>query len=72
MPADKKDATIARLYDALKRITQYDTPGRLRRSSEKDWGVDFEEAIEMAYENIQEEAKRAIKGVRRPKRETIT
>ena len=54
-------------YDALKRITLYQTPERLRRASEKDWGLGFEEAIEYSYENIKQEAKDAIKGKRRPK-----
>lgn len=53
-----------RLFDALKRIAKYDTVDRLRKHSLNDWGVDFEEAIEMAYENIQAEAKRATHGVR--------
>lgn len=53
-------------YDALKRITQYDNPERLRRRAEKDYGLDGFEAIEMAYENVLAEAKRAIKGKRRP------
>lgn len=53
-----------KLYDTLKRITQYQSPDRMRKSSRKDWGLDFEEVLEMAYENLQSEAKRAIHGVR--------
>lgn len=53
-----------RLYSALKRIAAYQSPARLRRSSVKDWGVEYEEALEMAYENVLEEAKRATKGIR--------
>mgnify|MGYP000139215778 FL=1 len=30
----------------------------------KDWGLSYDEALEMAYENIQEIAKRAVKGVK--------
>jgi hypothetical protein len=56
-----------RYYDALKRITQYQTVDQLRRHSEKHWGVCFEEALEMAYENVIEEARIAIRGKRRPK-----
>lgn len=60
-------ACYAQLYfDVLKRITRYDSPDRLRRSSEKDWGLPYEEAMAMAYENIQNEARLAIKGHRRP------
>ena len=55
-----------RLYDALKRITRYDTPDRLRRHAEKSYGLTPEEAIEYAYDNVREEARQAIKGMRRP------
>lgn len=59
-----------RLYDALKRISRgYQTPDQLRRNAEREYGVSGDEAIEMAYENIQQEAENAIKGlrIRRPK-----
>lgn len=46
----------------LKRIKAYDSPEKIRRYSEKKLGLDFEEAIEMAYENMHGEAQ--IKGVR--------
>jgi hypothetical protein len=55
-----------RLFDALKRITRYMSPDELRRTSEKKYGLDGEEAIEMAYENVLQEARDAIKGLRRP------
>ena len=53
-----------RLHAALKRIASYQSPDSLRRHSERDYGCDPEEAIEMAYENVINEAKAAIKGVR--------
>lgn len=53
-----------RLYAALKRIASYQSPERMRRSSQKDWGVDYEECLEMAYENLQQEARSATKGLR--------
>ena len=53
-----------RLFDALKRIAAYDSPERLRRTSERDYGLDPDEAIEYAYENVISEAKHATKGVR--------
>lgn len=56
-----------KLYAALKRISQYDNPMKLARRAEKDYGLEPEEAIEMAYENVLNEAKSALKGVRRPK-----
>ena len=49
----------------LKKIaTGYQTPEQLRRSAERQYGLDADEAIEYAYENIQQDAKRAVSGVR--------
>jgi len=56
-----------RLYDALKRITHYRGPDKLRKVAAKEYGLEPEEVIEMAYENVLEEAKQAIKGMRRPR-----
>ena len=56
-----------RYFDALKEISQYRSPEWLRRNAEKEYGCDFDDAIEMAYENVIETAKRAVKGRRRPK-----
>lgn len=54
-----------RMLHYLKRIAiEYETPERMRKNSRKEYGFDFEETIEMAYENIQSEAKSAIKGVK--------
>ena len=56
-----------RLYDTLKCIARgYQTTDQLRKESEKRYGLEYHEALEYAYENIQQEAKFAIKGVRRP------
>jgi hypothetical protein len=55
-----------RYFDALKIIATSDTPERLRKHSEADYGLLFEEAMEMEIENIQAVAKAAIKGKRRP------
>lgn len=53
-----------KLYDALKKIArQYMTPAQLRRDA-RNVGLDYDEYLEMSYENIQAEAERAIKGVR--------
>lgn len=66
---DKRDLLIFKLHQALKRISAYQSPERLRRDSQKEWGLDYETALEMAYENVLEEAKSVIKGVRVPKLE---
>ncbi len=55
-----------KLYDALKRITMYESPEKLKRNAEKDYGLEGHEVIEMDYDNVLNEAKRAIKGMRRP------
>lgn len=57
-----------KMYDALKTIANgYQTPDQLKRSSKQQWGLDYEEILEMAYENIQQLAKEATKKVRRYK-----
>lgn len=55
-----------RLYDALKRITQYMPPNKLRAKAGKLYGLAADEAVEMAYENVLAEAAKAIRGMRRP------
>jgi hypothetical protein len=56
------------MLSALKRIKNYDSPEKLRRNSEKEYGLEFEEAIEMAYENMQGEtsAARGVKPIEIP------
>jgi hypothetical protein len=56
-----------RLYNALKRITMYDMPDKLRKRAERDYGLEPHEVIEMAYENVLMEAAAAIKGMKAPK-----
>lgn len=43
--------------------TGFNTPDQIRESSYTELGLDFEEALEMAYENLQETAREAIKGI---------
>lgn len=71
MAAVKTDLEV-RLYAALKRISKYQTPASLRRFSSRDVGLDGDEAIEMAYENVIDEAKWAIRGIRAPKNASST
>jgi hypothetical protein len=59
----------SRYFDSLKRITKYQTVEHLRKHSLRDWALNFEEALEMAYENVIEDARRAIARRRRPKGE---
>lgn len=55
-----------RYFDALRDIATYLTPEELRRSSKAEYGLDYEEALEMAYENVIATAKAAIRGRKRP------
>ncbi len=55
---------------ALARIKMYQSTNALRRDSVKDWWLDYEDALEMAYENVLNEAKQGLKGVKNLKEET--
>ena len=59
------------LYAVLVRITQYDTPDRLRRRARKEYGLEPDECVEMAYENVLGEAERAVKRVLPPRKRGI-
>lgn len=61
-----------RLYNALRRIKAYDSPERLRRHCDKDFGLTFDEAIEFAYDNVREEARQALMGVRERREKHVT
>ncbi len=67
MPTIKTDLEM-RLFSALKRIACYQSPDYMERHAERDWGCSADEAIPMAYENVLEEANRAIKGIRQPRK----
>lgn len=61
----KQKAQFNAMLDALKLIGRgYSTPNQLLKESEKDYGLDYTEALEMSYENIQETAKARSKGVK--------
>lgn len=61
-----KDQKLLRYYVALKEITNYMDPEKLRAKSEAMYGVSGNEGIEMAYENVLETARQAIRGHRLP------
>ena len=55
-----------RYFDALKVIAKnYQTSEQLRRRAGQ-YGLDHVDELEMAYENMQQVAKNAIHGKRRP------
>jgi len=54
-----------RYWKALKRMSKYMTPAQIRRDS--GMGLDYREYLEMAYENLREEAIIAIRRRKPPK-----
>jgi hypothetical protein len=59
-------------YDALQHIARdYMTPDQLRRCRDAQF-LGYTEVLEMAYENIQEDARQAVKGKRRPREARAT
>jgi len=53
------------MLHTLKKISKhYQTPTQLQRNVKKQYGLDYNEILEMAYENIQQEAKNASRNVR--------
>jgi hypothetical protein len=62
-----KQSDAQRYFDFLKRITSYMNPAQIRRdASAKSSILSYEEYLEMAYENVLNDARMAIKGKRRP------
>lgn len=61
---EKQVAKYNHIVSVLKRINKYQSPERLRKSSEREYGLEYEEALEMAYENVLSEARDALKGAR--------
>ncbi len=63
----EKQSNEQRYYEALRRIVHYQSIASLRRGSEKEYSLSFEETLEYAYENVIQEAHTALRGRRRPK-----
>ena len=62
---EKKARTFNNMLRSLRLIAkEYQTPDQLRKESKNDWGLGYEEALEMSYENIQNEAKQSSAGVK--------
>ena len=52
------------MWRALKIIARdYQTPAQIKRSAGKEYGLEYEESLEMSYENIQQVAKNGLKRV---------
>lgn len=64
----KQATQFNRMLYVLNRICkEYMTVEEMNKNAEKMYGLSSEEALEMAYENIQYDAKAAINGVRKIK-----
>lgn len=62
---DKQIRQFNYMREILKLIAKgYQTPNQIRKDCHKNLGLDYEEALEMAYENIRQEAWQALVGVR--------
>lgn len=54
-----------RMRNALRKISmQYQSADQLRKNSEKQYGLRADDAIEYAYENVRNEARSAVAGVK--------
>lgn len=62
----KLERDYAQMWLALRRITRYQSSGHMSRHSERDWACGYQECLEMAYDNVQTEARNGLKGVRKP------
>ena len=62
---DKQKEQFNGMLNTLRRISKdYQTPEQLGKNSEKQYGLEYEEALAMSYDNIQKEAVKSIKNVR--------
>ena len=70
--SEKELLQFKMMHQTLTRIAKdYMTPDQLRRKSQKSFGLDYEEALEYAYENMQQSAKNTLRQVRLPKPKRI-
>lgn len=60
------DKHYRQMYRALLEIKNYASPAQIRRNAERAYGLDPEEALEMAYENVLATAEAGLRGVKRP------
>ncbi len=60
---DKQKNQFNKMRTALRRIMNYQSVNQLNRLSQKQYGLEPTEAIEMAYENIIAYAQIAVKGI---------
>lgn len=62
---DKQKLNYNKMLKALKLIgKEYLTAEQLQRKSEKLYGLDYHDALEMSYDNIRGEARNGMLGVK--------
>uniref|UniRef100_A0A6M3LD86 Uncharacterized protein n=1 Tax=viral metagenome TaxID=1070528 RepID=A0A6M3LD86_9ZZZZ len=60
----KQESNYVKMLSTLRKIgNKYHSPSKLRKEA-KMYGLSYNEILEIAYENIQEEAKFCLKGIR--------
>lgn len=64
---NEKQSLAQEYYDELTAIAHYLPSEKLLKQSERLYGLSGPEALEMAYDNMLNTAKNAIKGRKRPK-----
>ncbi len=55
------------MRESLRMIADFRTTDELRKTAESDYGLSYEEALEMAYENVLSNAQCAVRGIREAK-----
>jgi hypothetical protein len=63
----REQRSYTKLVTALRRILCYQTPKQLERSAGRAYGLQYCEALEMAYENMRGEAEAVRHLVRAPR-----
>ena len=56
----------SRMYVALRRIAAFMSPEQLQKRGEKQFGLPYPEVLEAAYDNMQGEAKIALRRLVKP------
>lgn len=64
MDSDKKKQFNLMLNVLTHIAKNFQTYYELQENAERDYGIDYVEALEMAYDNIQFQAKFAIQGIK--------
>jgi len=62
---EKQKEQFNRMLITLRRIAKdYMTTNQLKKSAEVEFAEDYENLLEMSYENIQQEARAGSRGIR--------